>query len=127
MRRVFIYTLAIVGALIVSAVIALAQTGNVRNPTSFEFTPSIDHALVDSYELDILRADGSVLQTINAGKPQPNASNICVVALNVQPVGFGINYSARLRAVAGGAFSDYTVSVNKFDRVPGAPSGGRFK
>jgi hypothetical protein len=76
---------------------------------------------VSSYELDILRADGSVLQTINIGKPAP-VSNLCKAPINVQPVAFGKDYSVRLRAIAGTASSDYSVTSNKFERAPGGPS-----
>lgn len=101
--------------------VTLQTVADVKNPGAIVFTPSLDHALVDSYELDILRPDGTALQTLNIGKPAVVAGE-CTAPLNVQPVTFGVGYSLRLRAVAGGAFSDYTVSVNKFDRVPGGPS-----
>lgn len=95
---------------------------DVKNPSAVEFTPSPDHALVDSYELDILRPDGTVLQTINIGKPSPDATNTCRAPINVQPVAFGVGYRTRLRARAGTAFSDYTLSLNAFERAPGGPS-----
>jgi hypothetical protein len=101
-----------------------AQTppADVKNPSAIEFQPSADHALIDSYELDILRPDGTVLQTINVGKPAPNTSNIATAPINVQPIAFGTGYSMRLRAVAGTARSDYAISLNKFERAPGGPS-----
>jgi hypothetical protein len=101
---------------------AHAQTLDVDNPTAVEFTASTDHALIDGYEVDILRPDGSVLQTINAGKPAPDATNVVRVTLNVQPIAFAAGYTVRARAVAGTAVSPYSVSVNKFNRVPGGPS-----
>lgn len=106
------------------SLIAVVQTTlpDVSNPTAISFTPSVDHANIDSYELDILRPDGTVLQTLNIGKPAPDATNTCFAAINVQPVKFGVGYSVRLRALAGGAASDYVNSDNKFNRVPGAPS-----
>lgn len=120
MKRLLIVATALL--LIVASPYALKQTEpNVRNPSAVEFTPSGDHAALDGYDLDLLRADGTVLQTLNLGKPTVN-NGICRVTINVQPVAFGVNYSMRLRARAGGAFSDYTASVNKFDRVPGAPT-----
>lgn len=104
--------------------LAQAQTppADVNNPSAVAFTASTDHATIDSYELDILRPDGSVLQTINIGKPTPDANQTCTAPLNVQPIAFGTGYTLRLRARAGTAASDYTASVNKFNRVPGAPS-----
>lgn len=115
--------------ILIAALLAIATTTaatpqtvpDVTNPSAIVFTPSTDHALLDSYELDILRPDGSVLQTINVGKPAiVNAE--CTAPVNVQPIAFASGYSMRLRAKAGTAFSPYTVSVNKFDRAPGGPS-----
>lgn len=112
-------------ALILAAALTTApavQTpADVRNPSGVVFTPSLDHAQVDAYELDILRPDGSVLQTLNIGKPAV-VNGECAADVNVQPVAFGVGYSMRLRAIAGTAASDYAVSLNKFDRVPGGPS-----
>src|SRR6266545_7559063 len=116
MRRLLILVCVVWFAL---ASAAVAQTvADVDNPRAIEFTPSIDDALVDSYELDILRPDGSVLQTINIGKPTPDATNTCTAPLNVQPVAFAVGYSVRVRAKAGTAVSEDAVSVNKFTRKP---------
>lgn len=108
------------------AVPASAQTppADVNNPNAVAFTPSVDHAQLDRYDIEILRPDGSVLQTINAGKPVPDATNTCTVPLNVQPVSFGTGYSVRVRSVAGTAKSGDTegLSQNKFNRVPGGPT-----
>jgi hypothetical protein len=108
-------------ALMLVAAPAYAQEPQVKNPSAVEFTPSIDHAVVTAYELDILRPDGSVLQTINLGKTEP-VDGVVKAALNVQPVAFGRDYSVRVRALVGTAASDYEVSVNKFERAPGGPS-----
>lgn len=107
---------------------AVAQTvADVNNPSSIEFTVSIDHAVVTLYEMDILRPDGTVLQTLNLSKPTPDASNKATVAINVQPIAFAAGYRVRVRAFvsANGSnlASDYAVSLNKFNRVPGPPSG----
>jgi hypothetical protein len=107
-------------------VLATAQTASVTNPSAVVFEPSPDHAVVDAYELDILRADGSVLQTINLGKPVVNTTtNECTVPLNVQPVTFGKGYTVRVRVVVlanGPVYSDYVVSSNAFERAPGKPA-----
>lgn len=95
---------------------------DVNNPSGVTFTASPDHATVDSYELDILRPDATVLQTLNLGKPTPDATQTCTAPLNVQPVAFGNGYSVQVRARAGTAVSANAVSVNKFNRVPGSPS-----
>jgi hypothetical protein len=101
---------------------AQAQTPDVNNPSAVQFTPSADHSLIDSYELDILRPDGTILQTLNVGKPVPDATNTCTAPINVQPVAFAVGYSVRLRAKAGTAVSEYAISENKFNRVPGGPA-----
>lgn len=101
---------------------AAQVVANIKNPTAVQFTASVDHALIDGYDLDILRADGTVLQTINLAKPSVATDGTCTVAVNVQPIAFGTNYSGRVRARAGTAFSDYANSLNNFDRVPGSPS-----
>lgn len=110
--------------ILVLPTVGSAQTlvPDVRNPTAVEFTPSVDHALVDSYELDIVKPDGTVLQTLNVGKPVPDATNTCRATLNVQPIAFGVGYALKVRARAGTAVSDDAVSVNKFIRAPGGPS-----
>jgi hypothetical protein len=101
---------------------AVVSAQDVNNPSGVTFTASADHATVDSYELDILRPDNSVLQTLNLGKPTPDATQTCTAPLNVQPVAFGNGYSVQVRAKAGTAVSANAVSLNKFNRVPGAPS-----
>lgn len=101
---------------------AAAQSPDVDNPSAVQFTASLDHASLDSYELDILRPDGSVLQTLNLGKPTPDATQTCSANINVQPIAFASGYTVRVRAKAGTAVSSYSVSLNKFNRVPGSPS-----
>lgn len=103
-------------------VIEMQVVADVDNPSAVEWTASADHALLDSYEMDILRPDGTVLQTINAGKPAPDATSTCRATLNVQPIAFASGYQIRVRAKAGTAFSSYTAAQNKFNRVPGGPT-----
>lgn len=102
---------------------AAAQSpADVNNPSAVQFTASTDHGLIDAYELDILRPDGTVLQTLNLGKPTPDATNTCTAPLNVQPIAFASGYTVRVRAKAGTAVSDYAIGQNKFNRVPGPPT-----
>lgn len=115
-----------VGVFLLLSCLLVASTGaqpvpDVKNPSAVEIGPSPDHATIDSYELDILRPDGTVLQTLNLGKPTP-VNGVITAPVNVQPAAFGVGYSLRVRVKAGTATSDYVVSSNKFDRVPGAPS-----
>lgn len=99
----------------------LAQAADVNNPTAVTWTASADHATVDGYTVEILRPDGSLLQTLDALKPTPDATNTCRFSLSVQSVAFASGYSVRVRARAGTAVSDWSLSVNKFNRVPGKP------
>lgn len=110
-----------------SALLSSGAVTAVTNPTHVSFTASVDHAVIDGYELDILRPDGSVLQTLNLGKPVPDAGNLCTVDLNVQPVAFGLGYSVQVRAKAGSIASENAPSVNTFDRRPGKPGGPEIK
>lgn len=113
----------LIGGLVCTPNFAAAQlVPDVNNPSAVTFTASADHASIDSYELDILRPDGTVLQTLNLGKPTPDATNTVTAPLNVQPIAFAAGYSVRVRAKAATAVSDYAVSVNKFNRVPGSPT-----
>lgn len=118
----------VISVIVLIAATAGAQTApNVTNPTSYEFLASADHAVIDRYEVDILKADGSLLQTLNIGKPTPDATNLITATMNVQPVMFGTNYSLQARACAGAVCSDNAPSLNKFDRKPGKPGGGTAK
>jgi hypothetical protein len=105
--------------LLLCPVVAQAQ---VKNPTQVEFT-SPDHALLSAYEVDIVRADSTVAQTLtiaaSMGVVQPNG-NIRLM-LNVQPIAFG-QYTIVVRAVAGTLESDNSPASDPWERVPGAPS-----
>jgi hypothetical protein len=116
-------TLFVLACLLVASV-ASAQVPppDVNNPTKIEWTASADHATIDGYTLDILNSSNVVIQTLDLGKPAPDVNNLCVANLNVQPVTFGSGYYVTLRARANNVFSAATVSQNKFNRVPGAPT-----
>ena len=103
---------------------AFAQTppADVTNPSAVQWTPSTDHATIDSYVLDIVSPAGAVIQTLDMGKPTPDAQNVCQAPLNVQPVAFANGYTVQLRARAGSTVSTNAISENKFDRRPGSPS-----
>lgn len=119
--------LSIVLLFISAAVIQAQAPADVSNPTAVQFTASADHAAIDSYELDILRPDSTVLQTLNLSKPTPDATNTITAPINVQPVAFANGYTVRVRAKAGTAVSTDALSLNKFNRVPGAPSRPTIK
>lgn len=102
-----------------------AQTADVNNPGSLQFTASTDHATIDSYEMDVLKADGITVQLgpVNIGKPLPaTTTNLITTPINVMSVPFGAGYTVRVRAKAATAFSLYAISTNKFNRIPGPPS-----
>lgn len=99
---------------------ALLEAQTVTNPRGLTFTASADHLTIDGYSLDILRADSTVAATADLGKPTP-VTNVCTVTLNSQSLAFGNGYSVRVRARAATAVSDWALSVNTFNRVPGAP------
>jgi hypothetical protein len=118
--------LALIGvsvfALAVLDVRAQAAAPNVNNPTALEWVASSDHAAADGYTVELLNADKTVRQSIDAGKPVPAATtNIVRLAINVMPFPFGAGYTARVRTRAGTEVSAWTVSENTFARVVGAP------
>lgn len=119
MQRTLRIVLTLAGLLV--APIAYAQAADVNNAQSVSWVVSPDHAQIDGYTVELLRPDGTTLQTLDAGKPICSATVPCVYALNVQPVAFGVGYTVRVRARAATAVSDWSVSVNKFNRVPGKP------
>lgn len=107
--------------------IATTASAQVKNPTQVLFKVSDDHSTVTSYEMDIKRvSDNAVIQTINLGKPAPDAQGNASAAINVQPVVFGTYYVV-LRAVAGTLKSDDSTPSNQWQRVPGKPSGAQVQ
>lgn len=109
--------------LVLAASTAYAQTPPVKNPTAIQFT-SADHNLtaVTGYEVDIVRSDAVVLQTLQVAKTStttlPDGS--IRVPLNVQPIAFG-TYTVVVRTVAGAIKSDSSVPSDPWERVPGRP------
>lgn len=115
-------SLVLTVALLLAAPLAYAQAADVNNPKAVSWVASTDHALIDGYTIDLLKPDGvTVLQTLDGGKPSVSTAGECAFALNVQPVAFGVGYSVRVRARASTAISEWSVSVNKFNRTPGKP------
>lgn len=96
---------------------------NVVNPRTATFTASADHAQLTGYTIGYFVAGASEpVQTASIGLPAPDAANTCTVTINTQPMPFGLNYVARVKAVAAGAESDWSEVSNPFDRKPGPPS-----
>lgn len=122
MRQIPFYCLWAVLALVLSCGPAHAQTTPIKNPRQLAFTSS-DHALVDRYEIDVLKLDGSVVQTLTVQKADTSvdsATGDILVSLNVQPIAFG-QYQFRVRAVAGTVSSDNSANSDTWERAPGQP------
>lgn len=104
---------------IISASATEAQV--LPNPTRAEFIASLDHAVISSYEIGwFLNGATSPVSVTSIGKPAPDASNLCSTPINVMPLPFN-EYTAKIRAIAGTMFSEWSDSSNPFQRVPGKP------
>lgn len=115
-----IILVALVG-LLLAVVPATAQA--IRNPSVATFTASVDHAQIDKYVIGYFLPGASApVQTADLGKPTPDATQTCQVTLNTMPLSFGKDYTAKVKAVAGTAESDWSSPSNFFDRAPGPPS-----
>jgi len=109
-------------ALIVAAP-ALAQDATKRNPSAVLFTCP-DHAADTGHEVDIVNAQGQVVQTIQGGDPPADANGDVRVALNVQPIAFGV-YTVKVRATYGAIKSIDSEASETWERAPGQPSKPR--
>jgi hypothetical protein len=119
MRRVILAGL--VFALLGFAATAAAQ--NVRNPSVAQWTASLDHQAVTSYVIAFyLPGATDPVQEVDLGKPTPDGTQTCSAAINTMPLTFGVGYIAKMKAVAGGIASEWSLPSNAFDRVPGPPS-----
>lgn len=119
MKRLLLVVLVFVLIGFVSA--ASAQT--VKNPSVATFTASADHASITKYTIGYF-LPGAVepVTTSDLGKPTPDASNTCTATLNVMPLTFAANYTAKVKAIAGTAESYWSEASNPFERAPGPPS-----
>lgn len=116
-------TLFILLALALSVASAGAQT-IVKNPTKAIFNPGPDNALITSYEIDIIKTDGTVAQTLSFPKQAVDANGEVTLSINVQPVAFG-DYTAVVRNVFGAYKSINSAPSDLWQRVPG--QGGKPK
>lgn len=93
------------------------------NPRTLEFTPSVDHQAATSYRLGyFLPGATDPVQVVDIGKPTPDAQNICRATINTQPLGFGLDYTGKLKTIiSAGVESEWSEPSNPFDRVPGPP------
>lgn len=111
-------------ALVLGLLVALpAGAQTIKNPSVATFTASVDHAQITKYVIGYFATGAtSPVQTADLGKPTPDATNTCTVTLNTMPLTFGANYTAKVKAIAGTAESDWSEASNPFDRAPGPPS-----
>lgn len=107
---------------------ALLAAQVVNNPRAVSFTASTDHAASDGYTLEFLNAAGAVVgASVDLLKPVPAATtNLITTTINAQPLPFGNGYTVRIRTRAGTAISDWAVSLNSFNRIPGPPGRATF-
>jgi hypothetical protein len=112
--------MAVLCVFVLMAAPAMAQSP-VPNPSRAEFTVSIDHSTIDSYELAMFDAADLQIATLDIGKPAPDATGTAGVPINVQPIKFGL-YTARIRAKAGAVYSAWSDPSNLWVREPGKPS-----
>ena len=103
---------------------AVASAQVVRNPSAVSFTsPDHDNPELTGYEVDFVKADGTVVQTIVVPKAQTQkmADGEIWVTVNVQPVSFGA-YTFTARAVAGAIKTPTSEPSDTWERQPGTPS-----
>ena len=125
MKRVFVVLLTFI--MLGFAASALAQT-KPQNPREGTFTASPDHAQIDKYMLGFfLPGATSPVQTQDIGKPTPDQAGTCTFTFNSQPLTFGADYTAKVKALAGTAESAWSEASNPFDRVPGPPGKPAIK
>lgn len=100
-----------------------AQAQQVINPTAVQFTASADHTDVTSYIIGyFLPGASNPVQEADLGKPTPDGSNVITAPIAIRPLGFGQGFTAKVRAVAGSASSEWSLASNPFGRVPAAPA-----
>ena len=113
----------LVGTFLVLSPVLVHGQQPVPNPTGAEFTPSPDHAAIDSYQIGYFLAGAAEPTTlVDLGKPVPDAGNLCQAPINVMPLTFG-DYTAKIRARVGTVWSEWSDPSNPFARIPGRPGG----
>jgi len=109
-------------------VAGLVSAQSVINPRQVELTVSVDHVLVTKYVIGYFQSGASApVMEVDLGTCTPDAQQKCSFAINVQPVGFGVAYVAKVKAVAGTVIGEWSEPSNPFDRSPGAPGGPLVK
>jgi len=106
MKRIMVFVLALVFA---CAIPAFAQTTPAPNPGTVSFTPSDDHAVIDSYVTGVFKtpSDAIPLSTTDLGKPVVAPDGSCYVSIvaPVRALPWGTSYIVRVKAVAARVWS----------------------
>ena len=108
----------------VFCLLAVPVSAQVKNPTILTFTSADhNHPQATGYEIDIVKPDGTIVQTITVPKASTtvNSAGSVVVAINVQPVAFGL-YTFVSRLMASAIKSPNSPPSDQWERTPGAPS-----
>jgi hypothetical protein len=92
----------------------------VKNPTRVVFKPGSDAALVTGYEIDIINAQGSVVQTLTFPAQAADTNGDVTIAFNVQPIAFG-KYTVAVRNVYMAILSVTSDQSDQWERAPGQP------
>jgi len=119
MKRILIVllTFALLG-LLASA----ASAQNVTNPSVLTFTASIDHAVLTSYVVGFFAAGAQEpMQESDIGKPTPDGTNTVTVTVNTRPIAFGMDYTVKVKSVAGSIVGEWSSASNPWNRRPGKP------
>jgi hypothetical protein len=97
------------------------------NPRTIQFT-CVDHGLDTAHEIDIVNAQGTVVQTLQVGDQAPigieDGLPLVQVAVNVMPVAMG-EYTFVVRALAGTISSEPSLPSDVWRRAPGQPGKPR--
>ena len=117
------------GLFLLVAGVAFAQ--KPVNPREVQFNDPNDYVLMTGWEIAFFLpgATEPVQGPQSIGKP-PVTSTGCVLvspciigAINTQPIPFGLNYTAKVRGIAGEFVSEWSDPSGPFDRIPGKPGG----
>lgn len=126
--------LGILGALILAAAPASAQTVILQTSSSIEFTASPDHAtsfagtpIVTAYKVVYcqLAAPTNCLPAQDLGKPTPDASSVIRLTNVFGVISKNTEYTAKVFATGPGGDSPQTAASNPFGATgpPAVPAG----
>ncbi len=105
--------------LVLWSVPAVAQE-IVKNPNQIIVTCLDDHESHTDHEVQILKANGEIVQPLVIGTQPTDANGEFAAPLKVQPIAVG-EYVGRVRAVSGAFKGEWSDPTPTFERVPGKP------